>query len=181
MSVADRASRSFSVSNELARSNVTRFAAAQGARASSDPAEDGTFYVTVETQGPLAVITDEEIHCELPAAAAGPRVVQIGSDTMGEGDDELGALLLRSFLKTQLQLETKPDALVFYNAGVKLCCEGSALLDDIRALEAEGLEVIACGTCLDFFGLAQSLAVGCVTDMLEIAERLGGAGRVVRP
>ena len=71
--------------------------------------------------------------------------------------------------------------MIFYNAGVKLCCEGSLLLDDIRALEALGIEIIACGTCLNYFELGDQLAVGRVTDMLEIAGRLAAAGRVVRP
>jgi selenium metabolism protein YedF len=100
---------------------------------------------------------------------------------MGSGDDELGALLLRSFLKTQLQLDEKPEAIIFYNNGVKLCCEGSVLLDDLRELDESGIDIIACGTCLNFFELADRLAVGRVTDMLEIATRLAEAGRVVRP
>ena len=108
-------------------------------------------------------------------------MVQVTSDTMGAGDDELGNLLLRSFLKTQAQIESKPQRIVFYNAGVKLCCEGSSLLDDLRALEASGIEIIACGTCLNFFGLSDALAVGRVTDMLEIASTLAAAGRTVRP
>ena len=169
------------VGDELARSNVTRFAAAQGARVNSDPAEDGSFYVTVETDGPLAVMQDEGTYCEPLPSPAGRSVVQITSEVMGTGDDALGALLMRSFLKTQLQLETKPGALVFYNAGVKLCCEGSPLLDDIRALEADGIEIIACGTCLNYFELSDKLAVGRVTDMLEIASILAAAGAAVRP
>jgi selenium metabolism protein YedF len=100
---------------------------------------------------------------------------------MGHGDDELGQLLLRSFLKTQAQLERKPDAIIFYNDGVRLCCEGSLLVDDLKGLEAAGIEIIACGTCLNFFELADSLAVGRVTDMLEIASRLADAGSIVRP
>ena len=100
---------------------------------------------------------------------------------MGSGDDELGALLMRSFIKTLPELDAVPDAIIFYNSGVKLCCEGSLLLDDIRALEASGIEIIACGTCLNYYEIAARLAVGRVTDMLEIAGRLAAAGRVVRP
>ncbi len=113
--------------------------------------------------------------------ATGPTVVQITAATMGSGDDELGALLLRSFIKTQAELEAMPDAIIFYNGGVRLCCEGSLLLDDLRGLETSGIEIIACGTCLNYFELADQLAVGRVTDMLEIAGRLASAGRVVRP
>ena len=108
-------------------------------------------------------------------------MVQVTGTTMGFGDEELGRLLLRSFLKTLGQLEEKPDAILFYNEGVKLCCEGSELLDTLRELEAAGIEIIACGTCLNWFELAPRLAVGRGTDMLEIAERLTGAARLVRP
>ncbi|MEJ2189245.1 MAG: sulfurtransferase-like selenium metabolism protein YedF [Acidobacteriota bacterium] len=108
-------------------------------------------------------------------------MVQVTARTMGAGDDDLGALLMRSFLKTQAQLEHPPEAIIFYNDGVKLCCEGSLLLDDLRSLEAAGIEIIACGTCLNFFELADKLRVGRVTDMLEIASRLADAGRIVRP
>jgi selenium metabolism protein YedF len=100
---------------------------------------------------------------------------------MGHGDDDLGELLLRSFLKTQMQLETKPSAILFYNDGVKLCCEGSLLIEDLRALESAEVEIIACGTCLNFFALSDQLEVGRVTDMLEIASILAQAGRLIRP
>jgi selenium metabolism protein YedF len=123
------------------------------------------------------------LDCDLPETAAvrGPQVVQVTACTMGSGDDDLGALLLRSFLKTQSQLDRKPDAIIFYNDGVKLCCEGSLLLDDLRALEMAGIEIIACGTCLNFFELGDSLEIGRVTDMLEIASRLADAGSIVCP
>jgi selenium metabolism protein YedF len=108
-------------------------------------------------------------------------VVQITAATMGSGDDELGALLLRAFLKTQTELDRQPEAILFYNDGVKLCCEGSLLLEDLRILESAGIEIIVCGTCLNFFELGGSLEVGRVTDMLEIASRLADAGSIVRP
>jgi peroxiredoxin family protein len=70
---------------------------------------------------------------------------------------------------------------VFYNGGVRLCCTGSVVLDDLRSLESSGVEIISCGTCLNFFDLADDLAVGRVTDMLEIATSLGDAGSIIRP
>lgn len=178
------------VADELARSNVTRFAASRGARCEVEPEGKG-FRVRV-LAGPGSASPppggDPEIACEVPGPAEGgatgpgrPLVVQVTGTTMGFGDEELGRLLLRSFLKTLGQLEEKPDAILFYNEGVKLCCEGSELLDTLRELEAAGIEIIACGTCLNWFELAPRLAVGRGTDMLEIAERLTGAARLVRP
>ena len=172
------------VADELCRSNVTRFAASRNAQVDVEDPGDGTFVVRINaTEDSTSSRAGEEafMASEAPVTEAGPRVVQITAGTMGSGDDELGALLLRSFLKTQAELERKPDAILFYNDGVKLCCEGSYLVDDLRGLEAAGVEIIACGTCLNFFELADQLRVGRVTDMLEIAGRLADAGSIVRP
>ena len=173
------------VADELCRSNVTRFAASRGAEVEVEDPGDGSFVVTI-TAGDDATRAraGEEalLVSEVPAIGpVGPRVVQVTAGTMGSGDDELGALLLRSFLKTQAQLDRKPEAILFYNDAVKLCCEGSLLLEDLRALESAGIEIIACGTCLNFFELGDQLRVGRVTDMLEIASRLADAGSIVRP
>jgi selenium metabolism protein YedF len=172
------------VGDELCRSNVTRFAASRNAEVDVEDPGDGTFVVNItagEDSGSARAGEEAFMVSEVSEGDVGPRVVQITASTMGTGDDELGALLLRSFLKTQAELERKPDAILFYNDGVKLCCEGSTLLDDLRGLEAAGVEIIACGTCLNFFELADQLRVGRVTDMLEIAGRLADAGSVVRP
>lgn len=175
----------FWVGDALCLSNVTRFATSRGAEVSSEPHGDGTYHVTVRAGEAADLDREHDDDAALltapPSGPGRPQVVQVTGAAMGAGDDELGALLLRSFLKTQLQLERPPDAVLFYNAGVRLCCEGSVLLDDLRALEAAGVEVIACGTCLNFFGLADRLEVGRVTDMLEIATRLAEAGSTVRP
>jgi len=172
------------VADELCRSNVTRFAASRNAEIEVEDPGDGSFVVTVNAGDDATnARAGEEAFMvgAAPETGTGPRLVQITAGTMGSGDDELGALLLRSFLKTQAELERKPDAIVFYNDGVKLCCEGSYLLDDLRGLEGAGVEIIACGTCLNFFELADQLRVGRVTDMLEIAGLLADAGSVVRP
>lgn len=180
----------FHVADELCRSNVTRFAASRSAEIEVEAMDDGTFLMTITaepTSAGVAFAQERPLAGDAPeaepprAAPGGPLVVQVSAATMGTGDDELGGLLLRSFLKTQAQLERMPDAIIFYNEGVRLCCEGSLLLDDLRSLEQAGVEIIACGTCLNFFELSDRLAVGRVTDMLEIASRLAAAGSIVRP
>jgi len=173
------------VADELCRSNVTRFAASRGGEVEVAEHGDGSFVVTIIAGDDAARTSRGEealLVSEVPAIGpVGPRVVQITAGTMGSGDDDLGALLLRSFLKTQTELDRQPEAILFYNDAVKLCCEGSLLLDDLRALESAGIEIIVCGTCLNFFELGGSLEVGRVTDMLEIASRLADAGSIVRP
>lgn len=176
------------VADDLARSNVTRFAQSRGTQVTSEPSPEGGFLVRVLVPAGLdarqpGTSGDPEPACELPErpAATGPRVVQISSRFMGQGDDELGALLLRGFVKTLGNVDPKPDIIVCYNGAVVLCCEDAPVLGDLRALEAAGVKILACGTCLNFFDLASRLAVGRVTDMLEIVTTLGSAGQVIRP
>ena len=171
------------VADALALSNVTRFAQTRGADVESVPQEGGGFSIEIAADsGSSTARSGEEalLVCDVPQSE-GPTIIQVTSKVMGQGDDDLGELLLRSFLKTQAQLETKPSAILFYNDGVKLCCHGSLLIDDLRALESNNIEIIACGTCLNFFELADQLEVGRVTDMLEISSILAQAGRLIHP
>lgn len=171
------------VADNLALSNVTRFAQTRGADVQSAPDQEGGFSIEVAAGSDSSNARSGEealLVCDVPQTV-GPTVIQVTSKVMGHGDDDLGELLLRSFLKTQSQLETKPSAILFYNDGVKLCCQGSILIDDLRALESDNVEIIACGTCLNFFELADQLEVGRVTDMLEIASILAQAGRLIHP
>jgi len=113
--------------------------------------------------------------------AGGELVVFLASDRVGEGDPDLGALLMRAFLHTLQELEPRPDHIVCMNAGVRLAVEGSPVLDDLRALEESGTQIWLCGTCLDFLGLKDSTGVGTVSNMYSLAELLLNAARVVRP
>ena len=106
-------------------------------------------------------------------------MVLIRSEQMGSGDDALGAKLLGSFLRTLTSLEAKPDAIVFYNGAARLLGPGSGTLDALRALEEDGVELLACITCLEFFGLAEKIEVGAVTNMREIAQRMLAAAKVI--
>jgi selenium metabolism protein YedF len=172
------------VADELARSNVSRFAASRGASVEVAAVEDGSFKVTItagEASSQARSDEHELLGCEVPPAEKGPTLVQITAETMGSGDDELGSLLMRSFVKTQVQLDGLPDTIIFYNGGARLCCADSVLLDDLNDLARRGVEILVCGTCLNFYGLADQLQVGRVTDMLEIAGRLAAAGHIIRP
>ena len=107
------------------------------------------------------------------------KVVFVNSDRIGEGDDALGAKLMGSFLYSLARTERKPGALVFMNAGVRLACEGSGSLDDLRLLAGDGVRVYACGTCLDWLGLKESLAVGQVGTMHDTVALFTDADDVV--
>ena len=79
------------------------------------------------------------------------------------------------------QQDQLPRTILFYNGGASLSCEGSPLLEDLRELEAQGVEILTCGTCLNFYGLTDKLAVGSVTNMYSIVETLLAASSVIKP
>ena len=107
--------------------------------------------------------------------------VVISSDCMGNGNDELGKILMKSFVFTLTQLEKLPKTILLYNNGVKLSCEGSDCTKDLQKLADLGVEVLNCGTCLDYFGVADKLQVGKVTNMYYIVERQRQCEMIIRP
>ena len=100
---------------------------------------------------------------------------------MGEGNEELGHVLIKGFLFAVTQLDELPKTMLFYNGGAKLTTEGSESLEDLKSLEAQGVEIMTCGTCLDYYGLKEKLKVGTVTNMYSIVETMNQAGRIIRP
>jgi selenium metabolism protein YedF len=110
---------------------------------------------------------------------AGKRVVfLISSQFIGRGEDPLGEILLKSFLKTILELPL-PEKLVFLNTGVKLTIEGAPTINALKEIESRGVEIMVCGTCLDYFQVKDKVAVGRVSNFLEIAESMLNADKVV--
>jgi len=108
-------------------------------------------------------------------------VVFIAADQLGGGDDELGRALMLAAVKNLTKAEGgAPSHILFMNNGVRLCCEGSAALGDLKALAAEGTAMLNCGTCLDWFDLKDALRVGRESNMIEILSAMNRAGRVVR-
>lgn len=108
-------------------------------------------------------------------------VVVISSDRMGEGDEALGKILIKGFLYALSQLDELPSAVIFYNSGVYLTCEGSDSLEDLHAMEEQGVTIYTCGTCLNHYGLTEKLAVGSVTNMYVIVETMAQAGKIIKP
>lgn len=177
------------VDNEIAVQNLTRMGEGKGCAVTSERLGEKEWRVTVTAAAALAVsdAEAESATCEVPGASsfspAAPKnvVVAITSECMGTGDDVLGRKLMGSFVYSLTQLDELPATVLLYNGGAHLSCEGSAALEDLRGLAASGVEVLTCGTCLDHYGIADTLAVGEVTNMYVIAQRLTGASLVVRP
>lgn len=120
-----------------------------------------------------------EVNCG--STPASNKVVVIRSSVMGEGDPELGKVLIKGFIYALSQQEDLPKTILFYNGGAHLTCEGSASLDDLKELELRGVRILTCGTCLNFYGLSEKLKVGEVTNMYEIAETMSKASLIVSP
>src|SRR4030067_2670447 len=99
-------------------------------------------------------------------------VVYINSHLMGGGDEALGSFLMKAFLKTLLDLETKPNRLILINSGVQLASEGSKVLYSLIALSEKGVEILSCGSCLDFYGLKGNVKGGVVSNMVEIIQSM---------
>ena len=167
------------VDNEIAVQNVSKMAASGGGKVTSEKLGEKEYKVTIETEGLQAVPETEEVQCETDRKD--DSVVVISSDRMGNGNDDLGKVLVKGFLFAVTQLENLPKTMLFYNGGAVLTCEGSDSLEDLKSLEAQGVEILTCGTCLDYYGLKEKLSVGAVTNMYSIVEAMAGAGKIIKP
>jgi selenium metabolism protein YedF len=169
------------VDNDTAQKNVTRMAEKSGYAVQAERKGDG-IYLHVSGQDRSVLATDaQEMTVGRAVPATGPLVLFVASEHMGQGEHaELGDILVRAFFHTLGEVEPLPETIVFINSGVKLVVEGSPILEDLDALCSQGIEVLACGTCLEYYGLKDRLAAGEISNMYTIAETLLGAGRVVK-
>lgn len=161
------------VDNEIAVQNVTKMAASTGAEVSSEKIAEKEFKVVIQAKGAVEAVCQPD--------ARDNTVVVIASDRMGEGNDALGKVLIKGFIFAVTQLDKLPKTMLFYNGGATLTAEGSDSLEDLKSLEAQGVEIMTCGTCLDYYGLKEKLAVGTVTNMYSIVETMANAGKIIRP
>jgi selenium metabolism protein YedF len=170
------------VDNQSAAENVARMGRSQGCEVRLEDGGSGEVRILL-TRGAVGEVPAAGAPpAEAAACGPGSRVaVFFAADGIGRGDDDLGRALMLAFVKTLEELVPRPICAAFMNSGVKLAVEGSAALEALRELEGLGVELLVCGTCLDFFGLEDKLAVGRVSNMYEIASRLVDADRVVRP
>jgi len=111
----------------------------------------------------------------------GNYVVAITSDKMGDGDAELGHLLIGNFIKALKDLDKLPQHMVFYNKGVTLAIKDSPVIDNIKDLEKMGVGIHLCATCVNYYKLESSVEVGTLSNMYSIADLMASAGNVIRP
>ncbi|MFH2121894.1 MAG: sulfurtransferase-like selenium metabolism protein YedF [Pseudomonadota bacterium] len=176
------------VDNEASRDNVLRFGHSRKCRVELTTLTDGSFLLSflVEKQEgvePSLPFDEDEYSCAIPdrVAAACNLVYVIASDSMGRGSDELGWALLQSYIATIKELSPLPSRILFYNGGVKLVATAGKALEALQALEKQGVKILSCGTCLEFFKLEKKLQVGTITNMYEILDSMASADKVVGP
>ncbi|HAY3898182.1 TPA: sulfurtransferase-like selenium metabolism protein YedF [Escherichia coli] len=156
------------VDNEVAKNNVVKFAQGNGFNYEIEEREGNIYYITI-TKGEVTV---EELNLKSSKEKEETFTIVIGSDKLGNGDDELGTALIKSYLFALSEAEVIPTNLVFLNAGVKLVVEGALTLDSLKRLVERGVNVQSCGLCLDFYGLKENLAVGEISNMYAIIEMM---------
>ena len=167
------------VDNEIAVQNLLRMAEGKKLAAETEMAGEKHYIVRIRLSGGAEPLPEEPPVC--CGSAAGDTVVVISSECMGCGSDELGKTLMKGFLFALSQLEEAPKTVLFYNGGAKWTAAGSAALEDLRAMEEKGTEILTCGTCMNYYGLGEKPAVGSVTNMYSIVEKMAGAARLLRP
>jgi len=161
------------VDNEIAKENVTKLISKMDFDFDVE-ASEGNYFIHFTTGNMLAVEEQGALKPEIEDL-----VVYISTDRMGFGNDELGDVLMKGYFYTLTERTPYPKAVLFVNGGIKLTVEQSPVLDHIRRLEELGIEILSCGTCLDYYHMKDKLAVGGVTNMYTIVDTMNGAKKTV--
>ncbi|NLE90718.1 MAG: sulfurtransferase-like selenium metabolism protein YedF [Dehalococcoidales bacterium] len=149
--------------------NVKRFASSQNHQMDLTE-KDGVFELIIKPGRENETRSDK----------TGSYVVLITSEVLGGGDENLGTILIKSFLNTLWQNNNLPTKILFLNSGVKLACEGSNVLDTLNLLKEAGVSIVSCGTCLAYYELTDKLNIGYTGNMYEIVESLLEATKVIK-
>ncbi len=176
------------VDNEIAVQNLRKLADHKGWSFCWEKRGGGDFQAWITREAVESLSEEKQRETEEPECpdcrTEGIRpglTAVISSEAMGQGDDRLGKILMKSFLFALTQQDILPETVLLYNGGAFLSCEGSESLEDLKKLEELGVEILTCGTCLDFYGLKEKLAVGGISNMYEIVEKQCRAHTILRP
>lgn len=166
------------VDNEIATQNLRKMAEQLGYIYQMDQ-DAPNHYKVVISKGNADLIDDEEPQVAEAIAPVDDYIVVVDTNVMGRGSDELGKNLLKGFIYSLTEQDVLPEKVIFYNGGVQSVVEGSDSLEDLRGLAEQGVEIYACGACLNFYEL--TAAVGEVTNMYRIVEMMRQAPKIVKP
>lgn len=162
------------VDNEVAKENVLKLAKSMNYSYDVEKSSDNEFYIHI-TKGE----SKEEVQATCTPNTFKDMAIVFGQDRLGHGLDELGEVLIKGFIYTLTESTPFPSVLLFLNGGVKLTTEGSEVIEDLKKLEAEGVEILSCGTCLDYYDIKDKLMVGEITNMYTIVEKMKNAANTI--
>jgi len=168
--------------NQTSFSNISRFLSDNNTEFAYETT-NGIWTLTI-TKGNTGILnTNPEKYCttEIPHFSHGDFVIAFTSDKMGEGDEELGHLLIGNFINAVKDLDILPDKIVFYNKGVTLGSENSPVIDQLKEIEKMGVTLLLCATCVKYYSLEEKIKIGTLSNMFEITQALAGASHVLRP
>lgn len=153
------------VDNKNSFENIKRLGIKEGCQISYQEKENGVIEIYLKK---IKKETSLETQCKIEGVS--PTVFAITSDKMGRGEDELGSILIRAFFHTLAEHKVHPHTIIFYNSGVKLTVKDSPVLEDIKKLEEKGVKILICGTCTNYFGITNEVAVGTISNMYDIVD-----------
>lgn len=173
------------VDNEIAVQNLSKMAKQKNLEYKCEKLEEQHYIIKInaETEG---VSIQQKAPAENDKEICYPdrksnTVVVLSSNQMGNGSEELGQILMKGFIFALTELDELPSTVLLYNSGVKLSTEGSNSIEDLKTLQAQGVEILSCGTCLNYYDLTEKLQVGDVTNMYFILEKMAQADKIIRP
>lgn len=161
------------VDNQIALDNLQDFAKSVGYQCEHEE-KDGIFYVKTTKDDSCAAVMSEL------TGKNDNLVIAVTSDRFGVGNDDLGSSLMKSYLFALTEAEKQPKTLIFVNKGVTLVCEDSPCLEAIQALADAGVEIMACGACLNFYGLTEALVIGKISNMYMIVNKMNNATNTIK-
>lgn len=165
------------VDNQVAVENLSRLATSLKLSYETEILGENSFSVTIKKG--VASVTEDAEEAKISTPTGKGTVIVIQSDQMGRGEEALGKLLMKSFIYTVKETIPHPEAILFYNSGVRLTVEDSPVLDDLKQLESLGVEIVSCGTCLDFYELKDKLGAGIISNMYTIYEKISSANNTI--
>ncbi|WP_432662033.1 sulfurtransferase-like selenium metabolism protein YedF [Wukongibacter baidiensis] len=161
------------VDNQIAKENVSKLAKSLSYNVNIEEV-NGDYHVSIYK----GILENDFMPAQRPTTR--DLVILLGKDSMGEGSEELGKVLIKGYFYALTESKPFPKAILFINSGVRLTTEGSEVIEHIRKLESEGVEILSCGTCLDYFNLKDKLIVGGVSNMYTIVEKMNEAKNTIR-
>jgi selenium metabolism protein YedF len=168
--------------NQISQNNLTRFLKDNNTEFSVEET-DGVWTITVTKKSAEVHYAKPEEYCttDVPHFSKGNFIIAFTSDKMGEGDGELGRLLIINFIKAIKELDKLPEKMVFYNYGVKLGSVESPVFDHLKEIEKMGVELVLCATCVKYYSLEDKIKIGSLGNMFEIAQAMASAGNIIKP